>query len=341
MNILNQYKKLYIIAEIGVNHNGNLQTAYKLIDFAVKAGADCVKFQAFSANELSIKKFPKFEYQKNNINENQHDMLLRYELTENDFKKIKCYCDNRKIHFLATPFSEKWVNILYDLGVDLFKISSGSLNSKLLLSVIGSKKLPVILSTGMSNTKEIDEAIKILKQNGCLDISLLHCVSLYPTTKDQVNLFSISYLKEKYKLRVGFSDHTREVDIGGLSVAAGATIIEKHFTLNKKMKGPDHSMSLSPYQLKKYIEYAREVAVICGSKTKPILQEELIMKRNAQTSLVTKKKIKKGEIIVRENLIEKRPSLGISVDKINDIIGKCVNKDIEKDSYFRLEDIEF
>ena len=333
--------KTYIIAEAGVNHNGDLQTAYNLIDEAVIAKADCIKFQAFCADDLAIRTAPKAEYQIKDKDENQYNMLLKYELTPDEFLKIKNYCDKKNINFLATPFSNKWVDILFDLGVDAFKISSGSINSNILLSHIGHTCLPVILSTGMSNMSEINNAINILKKHGCPSLSILHCITLYPVKIEQINLFSIAALKEKFNFKVGFSDHTEEIYTGGLAIAAGATIIEKHFTLDKNMEGPDHAMSLSPKQLKEYINYIRRVEVICGEKIKEPLSEELFVKRVVQTSLVAKETIKRGETISREMLTEKRPATGIFSDKIEEVIGKCVNKNIEKNSIIFWDDIKF
>ena len=330
----------YVIAEAGVNHNGILGNAYQLIDAAKAAGANCVKFQAFFANEVAIKNSPKAEYQKKDNSKNQYDMLIKYELSIDDFKKIKFYCEDKKIDFLATPFSKKWVDILFDLGVNAFKIASSSIGSKNLLSSIGCTKLPVILSTGMSNITEIKNAIDILTSYGCPEISLLHCVTLYPAQIEQINLFSILELKEKFNLKVGFSDHTEDIITGGLAVAAGATIIEKHFTLNKNMEGPDHAMSLLPHQLKMYIQNIRKVTIICGEKIKKPLKEELVIKKVIQTSLITKERIPKGGTITKEILTEKRPSFGIPIDRVYEIIGKQVNKNIEKDSIITWNDIK-
>jgi len=331
----------YIIAEAGVNHNGEISASLRLVDIARAAGADCIKFQAFSAEELTIKNSPKAEYQKIYDNEkNQQDMLLKYELKENELKEIKQYCDSKNIDFLVTPFSSKWVKILYNLDIKMFKISSGSIGSLELLKEIGRTGLPVILSTGMSVVNEIRSAIDILKDNGCKELSLLHCVSLYPVHIEKINLFSIQFLKDEFNLPVGFSDHTREIETGGLAVAAGAGILEKHFTINNKLKGPDHQMSLLPNELKDYIEKARRISIICGKKEKRPLEEELEMKRVVQTSIVAKRFIKKNEKILKNMLTEKRPGTGISSLYIDNIIGRIANKDIELDEILTYGDLK-
>ena len=337
MSILNNIP--YIIAEAGVNHDGDVLAALRLVDVAKIAGADCIKFQAFNAEELTTKNSPQAKYQKRYDKEkNQYDMLLKYELTEDDLREIKKYCDSRNIDFLVTPFSPKWVDILYDIGIKTFKISSGSIRSLDLLQKIGKTRLPVILSTGMSTMNEIKKAVYILRKNGCKDLFLLHCVSLYPVKVEKINLFSMHLLKDKFNVPVGFSDHTKEIFTGELAIAAGAEIIEKHFTLDRRAKGPDHHMSLSPPELKDYIKKIRRAYIICGKRMKQPLKKELKIKKVIQTSIVAKKEIKKGEKILKEMLTEKRPATGISPMEINMVIGRIVNRDIEIDEILNYED---
>jgi len=321
----------YIIAEAGVNHNGLLINAFKLIDAAVKAGADCVKFQAFSSDELVTKIALKAEYQKREEDESQHDMLSKFELLENDFKLLYKRCEKRGIDFLITPFSPRWVKILYNMGVSSFKISSGSVNSLALLQEVARTRLPVILSTGMSSIEEIRRAINVLKEGGCNSLSLLHCVSLYPAPIEKINLFSIGILEGVFNVPVGFSDHTIHTLTGGLAIAAGATILEKHFTLDKNMKGPDHKSSLSPGELKSYIEVAKLAVIACGKKIKKISNEEVDIKKVAQSSLVVKRFIKKGQIIQRDMLTEKRPATGISPMNLWYVRGKQAIRDLQVD----------
>ncbi len=316
----------YIIAEAGVNHNGSLQTAFEMIEVAYNAGADCIKFQAFSADELVIRK-----------EKSQYEMLSKLELSEEDFKKIFCRCINMQLDFLATPFSPKWVRILYGMGVKGFKISSGSITSLKLLKEIGETKLPVFLSTGMSKIEEIRNAVVVLKDHGCNYLYLLHCVSLYPTPIDKVNLFAMHTLKKEFNVPVGFSDHTTDTISGALAVAAGADIIEKHFTLDRGMEGPDHKISLVPSELREYISEARRAYVMCGQGGKDISSEELDMKKVVQSSLVARRLIKQGESISEEMLIEKRPATGISPMDLDKVIGKIVIRDIEKDEVLKYE----
>jgi len=326
-------KSLYIIAEAGVNHGGNLSTALKLVDIAFEAKADCVKFQAFRAGELVTRLAEQTGYQKKNVKEkSQYEMLLKYELKEEEFRKIKFYCDKKNIDFLVTPFSPKWVRFLYDLGIKFLKIGSGNIRSLELLKEIGKTKLPVILSAGMSSIDDIQKALHVLRANGNRNLTILHCNTSYPVQLCDVNLFTMHLLKEKFHVPVGFSDHTVETITGQIAVAAGASMLEKHFTIDKTLPGPDHRMSLSPEELKEYIYRAREGCIICGVKEKIILEEEKKIKELVLTSLVSKRFIKKGEIITYDMLTEKRPSNGISPMDIKNVIGKIAIKDIEADN---------
>jgi len=339
MSFLN--KSFYIIVEAGVNHDGFLSKAFELVDIAKESGADCIKFQGFSASELAIKSCEKPEYQKRcgTKEENQYDMLLKYELKEDEFKQIKEYCFEKEIDFLITPFSVNWVKKSYDMGVDMLKISSGSVDSLPLLAEMGKTHLPVILSTGMSSINEISVAVETLKYYGCRDLAILHCVSLYPAKIEQINLFSMHVLKEKFNTRIGLSDHTPDVFTGELAIAAGATILEKHFTIDQKAKGPDHLLSLSPEGLKEYIECARRAIRICGEERKEPLIEEFAVKKLVQTSLVSSRFIKKGEIFVKDMIVDKRPATGISPDKIDTILGRRANKDILEDVIIDYKDL--
>ena len=333
MSFLDHKSFPYIIAEAGVNHDGKLSEAFRMVDIAKESGADCIKFQGYSASELAVKSCEKPEYQKisGTKEENQYDMLLKYELKEDDFKKIKNYCQSKDIDFLLTPFSVNWVKRACNIGVDILKVSSGSVDALPLLEEMGKTNLPVILSTGMSNMKEISKAIATLKTFGCEKLALLHCVSLYPTKIEQINLFAMHILEREFNVRVGFSDHTPDINTGELAVAAGATILEKHFTINQKLPGPDHLLSLSPEDLKEYVRRSRRAAIICGEEKKEPLMEEFAVKKLVQTSLVTTRFIKKGEIIIKDMLTDKRPASGISPENINTVIGKKSIQDILED----------
>jgi N,N'-diacetyllegionaminate synthase len=342
-NKINFNKHPFVIAEAGVNHNGDLKIAYDMIDVAKEAGADCIKFQSYTASELSVRSAPKADYQKQSgkKGETQYDMLLRYELKENDFIKLKEYCDKKEIMFLSTPFSQRWVKILFNLGAKAFKIGSGNLKMNELLKSIGETGLPVILSTGMHYLNEINDSIGVLRSYGCRDLSILHCVTIYPTPLNKINLFTIRALQEKFNLTTGFSDHTEEVFTGSLAVAAGASILEKHFTLNKNFDGPDHKASLEPLQLFKYIRYAKEAAIICGEKgiEKCMQEEELKTKEVVRTSLVSKIFIKKGSPIAMSMLTQKRPGTGIPPKNIAVVIGSIAKRDIQQDEVLTYDDI--
>ncbi|MBN1765636.1 MAG: N-acetylneuraminate synthase family protein [Sedimentisphaerales bacterium] len=336
----------YIIAEAGVNHNGQLDIALKLVEEAKKAGADCVKFQAFTADELVLKDAPKAEYQKQTgpESESQYDMLKRYELSEEDFATLINFCAKQNIDFLVTPFSVKWVNFFHQMGVNAFKIGSGNLNVTPLLEAIGQTGLPVIVSTGMAEIEEIHSTLNHLHTTGTKELALLHCVSLYPTSFKEVNLDKmygktlkierlnlsiLEILRQKTRLPVGFSDHTQEIITGSWAIAAGAIILEKHFTLDKYFDGPDHKMSLEPAELKEYIELAHKAAIACGNWQSDLSVEEFILRNIAKMSIVSTKPIRKGERFTWNNITIKRPGIGESPEKINNVLSSTSARDIK------------
>jgi N,N'-diacetyllegionaminate synthase len=322
----------YVIAEAGVNHNGRVDMACQLIDAAKSAGADCVKFQAYTACELVTRDAEKAEYQKRcgSHGESQYDMLCRYELSEDEFVRLYYYAQEVGIDFLATPFSASWVTRLQKIGVGAVKIGSGNLNMLQLLQQIGRSGLEVILSTGMADLGEIRSVVQTLVNGGSEKIALLHCVSLYPTPLEQVNLYAMKVLRDEFNLPVGFSDHTERISTGGLAVAAGAVILEKHFTLDQSLEGPDHAMSLTPGELKSYIDFSREAAVICGERIKRPQRGEAAIKNAVRTSLVARRTIKTGAIITAEMLTEKRPGNGIASDQLEQVIGAVARQEIHK-----------
>lgn len=335
----NDSQRPYVIAEAGVNHNGRFDLACQLIDAAKTAGADCAKFQAYTAEELVIPTADKAAYQKRcgHTGESQYDMLCRYELSEDEFIQLNDYAQQVGIDFLATPFSARWVTILKQMNVRAVKIGSGNLNMLQLLQQIGRSGLDVIVSTGMSDLAEIEHALKTLQENGCGSIALLHCVSLYPTRPDQVNLYAMDVLRECYNLPVGFSDHTENIHTGGLAVAAGAVILEKHFTLDPSLDGPDHAMSLSPSQLRTYVDFAHDAAGTCGKKIKQPQPEEAAIKQAVRTSLVARQTIKSGAIITADMLTEKRPGTGIPSDQLDTVIGTVATRDISENQVLQTE----
>ena len=337
----------YVIAEVGVNHNGRLQTALELADAAVDAGADCVKFQAFNADELCSKAAPKADYQQQcgRPAESQYDMLRRLELTEKEFESIAEHCRKLGIDFLATPFSARWVDALVGVGATAIKIGSGNLGDTGLLKAVGQTTLPVILSTGMADMANIEKAIAALRQAGAGTLAVLHCVSLYPTRLEQANLYAIRALQERTGLVVGFSDHTEQTFTGAWAVAAGAVIVEKHLTLDKKAEGPDHKMSLTPVELADYVRQARQAATACGSGQKTPLPQENKVKQVVTLSAVPTRFLRAGTRITEQMIAEgaftaKRPGTGVPADQIECLSGAILSRDVAADEPIRWEDIE-
>ena len=342
MKKIDGMKYPYIIAEAGVNHNGQLATALELVKAAHEAGADCIKFQAFTAEELVVRNAEKAQYQKRSgpKGESQYDMLQRLELEESEFAAIKKHCDEFEIDFLVTPFSPRWVRVFYEMGVTAFKIGSGNLNDIDLLKAIGQTHLPVIISTGMSELNEVDKALTILRKSGSDRLAVLHCVSLYPTRLEQANLNAVRTIAEHTHLPTGFSDHTEELITGALAVAAGAVILEKHFTLDKKMEGPDHKMSLVPEELTEYIRLVRLAEKACGDgQKKPLIAEEK-MKETVRMSVVAATFIKAGTKITPEMITIKRPGTGIPAEQTDVVINATATRDIEPDHIINLNDIK-
>jgi len=354
----------YIIAEAGVNHNGQMDIAIRLVDAAKQAGADCVKFQAYTTAELVTHSAGKASYQQccGANAESQYEMLKRYELTFEQFSKIKLHCVTIGIDFLVTPFSPQWVKRFEDINVSAYKIGSGNLQFIELLEAIGQTKKPAFVSKGMSTVEDASRVINILRKSGCDSISLLHCISSYPAKLEDANLKTISMLASHTGLPVGFSDHTQELETGLLAVEKGAEILEKHLTLDKNLEGPDHAMSLNPEQMKLYIEKAQGFAkksslerkhaitqnpklsslssIASGNVLFEPLPKELAVKAAAGMSVVAAQTIPKGTVLTRDMLTVKRPGTGISADKIENVIGLTSACDIECDELIRSSDFE-
>ena len=333
--------KPYVIAEAGVNHNGKVETALKLVEAAKAAGADCVKFQAFTAEELVIKEAAKADYQKGcgREGESQYEMLQRLELGVDDFRKINDYCEELGIDFLVTPFSAAWVVKLAELGVGAFKVGSGNLGVGPLLEALGRTGLPVIVSTGMADMEEVRRTLRRLRGAGCGELAVLHCVSLYPTPLEKANLKAIATLAQEFRQPMGFSDHTVETATGAWAVAAGAAILEKHVTLDKQMEGPDHKMSLEPKELAEYIRQARLASRAMGSGKKEPWAEEKQMKAAARMSVVASGLIKKGDRYSWSNLTIKRPGIGIPAEQIEKVIGCTSASNLYLNQIIKLNDI--
>ena len=333
--------KVIIIAEAGVNHNGSYELAKQLVDKAKEAGADYVKFQT-AVPELVISAFaPKADYQiaTTGGRESQLDMCRKIHLSLNDYKPLKEYCDRKEIKFLSTPFDLVSIELLDPLDMDFFKIPSGEITNKPYLRAIASKKRSVIMSTGMSNIDEIKEAVNILVQNGLerSNIILLHCNTEYPTPMEDVNLKAMLHIRDELGVSVGYSDHTNGLEIPIAAVALGATIIEKHFTLDRTLPGPDHKASLEPDELKEMVRAIRNVEIaLSGSGIKEPSPSEIKNKDIARKSIVAAKAIHKGEPFTNENITVKRPGNGISPMKWDEVMGKIANREFQEDELIEL-----
>ncbi len=324
-------KKVFIIAEAGVNHNGSFELAKQLVDKAVDAGCDCVKFQTFQKAENVISKFAqKADYQKETTgkNESQLEMVRKLWLSFDNFRDLKKYCENKNIMFLSTPFDLESADFLNNLGMKLFKIPSGEITNLPYLRKINSFGKKVILSTGMSTLDEIQDALNVLKN---CDVSLLHCTTEYPCPYDNVNMNAMLTIKKHFNLPVGYSDHTQGIEIPIMAVSMGAEIIEKHFTLDKTMEGPDHKASLEPNELKQMVKSIRNIEKAFGSGIKEPQESEKKNIEIARKSIVAKRDIKKGEMFTDENLTVKRPATGISPMKWDEIVGTFAQKDYKED----------
>jgi N,N'-diacetyllegionaminate synthase len=337
-------KRVLIIAEAGVNHNGDLEIARKLVDAAVDAGADVVKFQTFKSERIASKHAQKAEYQKKTTGaaESQLDMLRKLELSEEHHHELIQYCKKKNISFLSTPFDLESVDLLASLGLDTFKIPSGELNNLPYLEKIGKYNRKVILSTGMADLGEVESNINVLLKAGTAreNITLLHCHSEYPTPMHVVNLSAMITMREAFKLQVGYSDHTEGIEIPIAAAALGATVIEKHFTLDRNMEGPDHKASLEPHQLKAMVQAIRDIEAAMGDGIKTPSPIELKNKTVARKSIHAARDLKKGTVIREEDLTMKRPGDGISPMQMRELVGRKLIADIEEDQKISWSHIE-
>ncbi len=327
----------YIIAEAGVNHNGSLELACKLADAAKQAGVDCVKFQTFKTEKLVSGYAQKAEYQKSMDRDNlQCDMLKRLELTYDEFIELKWYCDKIGICFLSTPFDLDSIEFLDSMGMPFWKIPSGEVTNYPYLVALARTQKPVVMSTGMCEMIEIEEAIRVLKDNGTKDIQLLHCNTEYPTPFEDVNLRAIETMKDTFGYEVGYSDHTKGIEIPIAAVAIGAAIIEKHFTLDRSMKGPDHKASLEPDELKQMVHSIRNIEKAIGNGIKTPSPSEKKNIAVARKSIVAKKSIKTGEVLTEDNITVKRPGLGLNPMRWKAVLGTKAVKDFEEDELIEI-----
>lgn len=333
-------KKVIIIAEAGVNHNGSYELAIKMVDEAKRAGADYVKFQT-AKPELVISTFaPKAEYQKETTGaaESQLEMCKAIHLPLTNYKPLKEYCDKVGIGFMSTPFDLVSIDVLEPLDMDYYKIPSGEITNLPYLRKIASKHRPVILSTGMCEVEEVEAALQVLEQGGVKrsDIIVLHCNTEYPTPMADVNLRAMDDLRRSLGVEVGYSDHTKGIEVPIAAVALGATVIEKHFTLDKTMEGPDHKASLEPDELKAMVDAIRNIEQALGDGHKHVSPSERKNMDIARKSIVAARDIRKGEVLTEENITTKRPGNGISPMRWDSVIGTTAIRDFGYDELIEI-----
>nr|WP_092481854.1 N-acetylneuraminate synthase [Desulfoscipio geothermicus] len=333
-------KGVFIIAEAGINHNGSLNIAKLLVDTTVKAGADAVKFQTFIPEQVVAKDAERASYQQVNMpgyQESQLEMIRRLTLSSVEFRELKACCDRAGIMFLSTPFDYYSVDLLDTLEVPFFKIASGELTNLPFLKYVAAKGRPLILSTGMATLGEIEEALETLQKAGAREITLLHCTSNYPTTFEEVNLKAMITLRQAFGLPVGYSDHTRGIEVAIAAAALGACVIEKHFTLDREMEGPDHKASLEPDELAAMVQAIRNVEKALGDGFKRPGPGEREIMRAARRSLVAAVDIAAGEVITPDKLAVKRPGTGIPPKMWDVVVGRRARTDISADTVITWE----
>ena len=324
---------VYIIAEAGVNHNGEIQIARKMIEVAKESGVDAIKFQTFQAEKLVTARTKKAEYQEKTTGkaESQLEMLKKLQLTQDEFIELKTYCNLIGIEFLSTPFDLESLDFLHENGLKRWKIPSGEINNLPYLIKIAKTERSVILSTGMATLEEVEIAIGVLKKYGTPEISLLHCTTEYPTPYEDVNLMAMLTMKNKFNMPIGYSDHTMGIEIPVAAVAMGATIVEKHFTLDRTMEGPDHQASLEPNELKNLVKMIRHVEKALGDGIKQPAESEKKNIKIARKSIVARRYIKQGELYTEDNLTVKRPGIGLSPMLWFEVLGTRASRDFEED----------
>ena len=328
---------VYIIAEAGVNHNGSYELACKLVDAAKTAGADCIKFQTFKSENLVSCNAQKAEYQMKTTGESsQQDMLKKLELSYEEFLKLKAYSDNVGICFLSTPFDFDSISFLNSMDMPFWKIPSGELTNLPYLIALAKTCKPIVMSTGMCEMDEISGAIKVLKENGAGNIKLLHCNTEYPTPFKDVNLKAMQTMRELFKVDVGYSDHTKGIEVPIAAVAMGASIIEKHFTLDKNMEGPDHKASLEPEELAAMVSGIRHIEMALGNGKKTPSPSEKKNIAIARKSTVAKQNIQIGEELTIDNITVKRPGIGLSPMKWFDVLGTKAARNFKEDELIEL-----
>ncbi len=326
-----------IIAEAGVNHNGSLDIAKKLVDKAVGAGVDIIKFQTFKAENLVSKSAKQAEYQKKNIgnhaDDSQYNMLKKLELSKQDHQELIDYCNKKGIRFWSTAFDFDSIDYLHSLNLGLWKVPSGEITNYPYIKMIAQYHEPVILSTGMCEMSDISAAMNVLQKNGVQknQITILHCNTEYPTPYEDVNLLAMLQIKKEFDVAVGYSDHTIGIEVPIAAVALGASVIEKHFTLDRNMEGPDHKASLEPDELKTMVSAIRNIEKALGNGKKAVSESERKNIAIARKSIVASCPIKKGDVLTEDNLTVKRPGSGISPMQWEEVIGTKAVKDFEEE----------
>lgn len=333
--------KVIVIAEAGVNHNGDFGLAKQLIEQAKIAGADYVKFQTSKKTEYVMSRFAKMaDYQKKNTGkeESQLEMGKKLGLTFDEFAALRDYCNAQSIKFMSTPFDFPSIDFIVDLGTDYMKVPSGELTNLPYLRKVAQQKIPVIMSTGMGTLGEVEAALNVLEQNGLSDedISLLHCNTEYPTPYADVNLKAMVAMKECFGLRVGYSDHTKGIEVPIAAVAMGAEIIEKHFTIDRTLPGPDHVASLEPNELKVMVESIRHIEEAIGDGRKRVSDSERKNIAIARRSIIANRDIKAGEVFTEENLTTKRPGNGINPMRWDEVLGQKAKRDFIEDELIEI-----
>jgi N-acetylneuraminate synthase len=325
--IISDYGRPYIVSEVNSSHGGNMERARQMIDVSVDAGCDCVKFQSWSADSL---------YSKTYYDSIPHSrrFVSKFSLKPEQLKELSIYCREKGISFSSTPYCEEEVDFLInECDAPFVKISSMEVNNPYFLEYIGNKRLPVVLSTGMSDSHEIKKAVEVLENAGVTQMVILHCVSIYPVKLSEVNLNNIIGFRDSYpRYPIGFSDHTEGYEAAVAAVALGAALIEKHITLDKSRAGMDNGMAIEPDELRCLADKCRNIYKALGGKDRIVSEEELAQRNNMRRSVVSTRYLSKGTVIQREDLYVKRPGTGISPEKIDDLVGKTVAEDIEEDT---------
>jgi N,N'-diacetyllegionaminate synthase len=338
--VIGQEEPVFVVAEAGVNHNGKFDLGKRLVDVAKASGADAVKFQTFKLSRVVTKYAEKAEYQKRaGGGESQYEMLRKLELSFEDTERLFDYAKQKGIIFFSSAFDEESVDLLDHLGVCAFKVASGEITNFPLLRYIAKKRKPVILSTGMSTFEDVKRALDTLRENGTDEIVLLHCVTSYPARVKDVNLRTIETLRNRFRLPVGFSDHTLSMAVPVAAVALGAVVIEKHFTVDRNLRGPDHKASLEPDQLKEMVAAIRDVEKAMGTGEKKLTKDEEKIRNLVRRSVVARVDIPKGEIITESMLDTKRPGTGIDPRNMDLIIGRRAKRRIVRDEQIAFEQL--